>query len=71
MHTTEHDQAPGSTPVVAAARWRLSASILLLTALGILVSGLLQYRAQEQWVRQSLGSLLSQHRAHRRPAGGR
>ena len=38
--------------------WRLSASILLLTALGILVSGLLQYRAQEQWVRQSLGSLL-------------
>jgi HAMP domain-containing protein len=38
--------------------WRLGASVLLLTALGILVSGLLQYRAQEQWVRQSLGSLL-------------
>jgi HAMP domain-containing protein len=38
--------------------WRLGASILLLTALGMLVSGLLQYRAQEQWVRQSLGSLL-------------
>jgi len=31
---------------------------LALTALGILVSGLLQYRAQEQWIRQSLGSLL-------------
>ena len=38
--------------------WRLSASVLLLTALGILVSGLLQYRTQEQWIRQSLGSLL-------------
>src|SRR5260370_8739787 len=38
--------------------WRLTASILLLTALGILVSGLLQYRAQEEWIRQSLGSLL-------------
>jgi HD-GYP domain-containing protein (c-di-GMP phosphodiesterase class II) len=38
--------------------WRLAAALLLLTALGILVSGLLQYRAQEEWVRQSLGSLL-------------
>jgi ribonuclease P protein subunit RPR2 len=31
---------------------------LLLTSLGILLSGLLQYRAQEEWLRQSLGSLL-------------
>src|SRR5215472_7537514 len=38
--------------------WRLGASFLLLTALSILVSGLLQYRTQEQLVRQSLGSLL-------------
>src|SRR5262245_28742553 len=38
--------------------WRLSAAILLLTALGILVSGLLQYRAQERWVPESLGSML-------------
>src|SRR5262252_4492901 len=38
--------------------WRLGTTILLLTALGILVSGLLQYRAQEQWIRESLGSLL-------------
>ena len=38
--------------------WRLAASFLLLTALGILLSGLLQYRAQQRWVRESLGSLL-------------
>ncbi|MEE9204691.1 MAG: HD domain-containing phosphohydrolase [Nitrospirales bacterium] len=38
--------------------WRLGASFLLLTALGIFLSGLLQYRAQQQWLRQSLGSLL-------------
>jgi HAMP domain-containing protein len=38
--------------------WRLTATVLLLTALGILVSGLLQYRAQEHWLRESLGSLL-------------
>src|SRR5215510_9158940 len=38
--------------------WRLGTTILLLTALGILVSGFLQYRAQEQWIRESLGSLL-------------
>ncbi len=38
--------------------WRLTATVLLLTALGILVSGLLQYRAQERWLRESLGSLL-------------
>lgn len=38
--------------------WRLGASLLLLTAFGILLSGLLQYRAQDRWLRQSLGSLL-------------
>jgi len=38
--------------------WRLGVSFLLLTALGILLSGLLQYRAQEQELRDTLGSLL-------------
>jgi HD-GYP domain-containing protein (c-di-GMP phosphodiesterase class II) len=38
--------------------WRLTAAVLLLTALGILGSGLLQYRAQERWLRDSLGALL-------------
>ena len=38
--------------------WRLGASFLLLTALGILVSGLLQYRVQDHLLRQSLGGLL-------------
>jgi HD-GYP domain-containing protein (c-di-GMP phosphodiesterase class II) len=38
--------------------WRLTGTVLVLTALGILVSGLLQYRAQERWLRESLGSLL-------------
>jgi len=38
--------------------WRLGISFLLLTALGILLSGLLQYRAQEQELRDTLGSLL-------------
>ena len=38
--------------------WRLGASLLALTALGILLSGTLQYRAQDRWLRQSLGSLL-------------
>src|SRR5258708_38797640 len=38
--------------------WRLGASFLLLTALGILLSGLLQYRAQEQELRETLGSML-------------
>lgn len=38
--------------------WRLGASVVLLTALGILVSGFLQYRAQERVLRESLGSLL-------------
>ena len=38
--------------------WRLGASLLLLTALGILLSGFLQYRAQDRLLRHSLGSLL-------------
>lgn len=38
--------------------WRLGASLLLLSALGILVSGFLQYRAQDRLLRHSLGSLL-------------
>jgi putative nucleotidyltransferase with HDIG domain len=38
--------------------WRLGVSFLLLTALGILISGLLQYRAQDHLLRQSLGGLL-------------
>jgi HD-GYP domain-containing protein (c-di-GMP phosphodiesterase class II) len=38
--------------------WRLTAAVLLLTAGGILGSGLLQYRAQERWLRESLGALL-------------
>ena len=33
-------------------------SFLGLTALGIVVSGFLQYRAQERWLRESLGALL-------------
>jgi HD-GYP domain-containing protein (c-di-GMP phosphodiesterase class II) len=38
--------------------WRLGISFLLLTALGILLSGFLQYRAQERDLRNTLGSLL-------------
>src|SRR5574337_865000 len=45
-------------PVWRRLGWRLSASLLVLTAFGILLSGLLQYRAQDRLLRQSLGSLL-------------
>ncbi len=45
-------------PVWRRLSWRLGASFLLLTAIGILLSGLLQYRAQEQELRETLGSLL-------------
>jgi len=38
--------------------WRLGFSFLLLTAIGILLSGYLQYRAQEQELRNALGSML-------------
>jgi len=45
-------------PVWRRLGWRLGATILLLTTLGILLSGLLQYRAQDRLLRESLGSLL-------------
>jgi HAMP domain-containing protein len=45
-------------PIWRRLAWRLGAGFFLLTALGILVSGFLQYRAQERLVRESLGSLL-------------
>lgn len=45
-------------PVWRRLGWRLGASLVLLSALGILLSGFLQYRAQEQLLRQSLGALL-------------
>jgi len=38
--------------------WRLTAGFLALTTVGILLSGLLQYRAQDRWLRQSLGEFL-------------
>ena len=38
--------------------WRLGASLLALTALGILLSGLLQYRDQQRNLREVLGHLL-------------
>ncbi len=45
-------------PVWRRLSWRLGISFLLLTAIGILLSGLLQYRTQERDLRQTLGSLL-------------
>ena len=45
-------------PVWRRLAWRLGASFLLLTAIAILLSGFLQYRAQEQELRETLGSLL-------------
>ena len=45
-------------PVWRRLGWRLGATIVVLTALGILLSGLLQYRAQDRLLRKSLGSLL-------------
>jgi HD-GYP domain-containing protein (c-di-GMP phosphodiesterase class II) len=38
--------------------WRLGASFLLLTTLALFLSSVLQYRAQERWLRESLGGLL-------------
>ncbi len=59
MNTDETRQMNRSRlPIWRRLGWRLTATVLLLTALGILVSGLLQYRAQERWLRESLGSLL-------------
>jgi HD-GYP domain-containing protein (c-di-GMP phosphodiesterase class II) len=45
-------------PVWRRLSWRLGISFLLLTAIGILLSGLLQYRTQERDLRETLGSLL-------------
>src|SRR5262250_2127483 len=45
-------------PIWRRLAWRLGAAFLLLTSIAVLLSGFLQYRAQEQWLRQSLGSLL-------------
>ena len=45
-------------PIWRRLAWRLGASFLLLTAIAILLSGFLQYRAQEQELRETLGSLL-------------
>ena len=45
-------------PIWRRLSWRLGASFLLLTAIAILLSGFLQYRAQEQELRETLGSLL-------------
>ena len=45
-------------PVWRRLAWRLGASFLLVTAITILLSGFLQYRAQEQDLRETLGSLL-------------
>src|SRR5882724_3428460 len=55
-----HDARMSMTnlPIWRRLAWRLGASFLLLTAIAVLLSGFLQYRAQEQWLRQSLGSLL-------------
>ena len=51
-------RARARLPVWRRHAWRLGASFLLLTAIGIFLSGFLQYRAQDRYLRQSLGSLL-------------
>src|SRR5512142_2419573 len=48
----------GRLPIWRRLGWRLGASLSLLTAIGILLSGFLQYRAQDRLLRQSLGALL-------------
>src|SRR3990172_6329165 len=45
-------------PIWRRLSWRLGISFLLLTAIGIFLSGFLQYRAQERELRDTLGSLL-------------
>jgi HAMP domain-containing protein len=45
-------------PIWRRLSWRLGAGFLVLTASAILLSGFLQYRAQEQELRETLGSLL-------------
>jgi ribonuclease P protein subunit RPR2 len=59
MHPSTTVRSPKARlPVWRRIAWRLGASFLLLTALGILLSGFFQYRAQDQALRQSLGALL-------------
>ncbi|HET7875026.1 MAG TPA: HD domain-containing phosphohydrolase [Methylomirabilota bacterium] len=57
-HQTIPARARGRLPFWRRLSWRLSASVLLLTALGILVSGLLQYRAQERNLQATMGNFL-------------
>ena len=56
--TGAHLNKKSRLPVWRRLSWRLGISFLLLTAIGILLSGLLQYRTQERDLRQTLGSLL-------------
>src|SRR5437867_12870393 len=55
-----HDARTSMTnlPIWRRLAWRLGASFLFLTAIAVLLSGFLQYRAQEHWLRQSIGLLL-------------
>ncbi|MFN2120874.1 MAG: HD domain-containing phosphohydrolase, partial [Anaerolineales bacterium] len=48
----------GKLPIWRRLSWRLSASFVLITAAGILLSGFLQYQVQERDLRASLGSQL-------------
>ena len=58
--TIQESAAPrrARLPIWRRLGWRLTVAVLLLTAVGILASGLLQYRAQERFLRESLGGLL-------------
>jgi putative nucleotidyltransferase with HDIG domain len=56
-HTTGA-RGRGRLPLWRRLGWRLGASFLLLTAVGIFLSSFLQYRAQDVWLRRSLGELL-------------
>jgi HAMP domain-containing protein len=58
--TTKESAGPrrARLPIWRRLGWRLTIAVLLLTAVGILASGLLQYRAQERFLRESLGGLL-------------
>jgi putative nucleotidyltransferase with HDIG domain len=58
--TTPIPAAPSTArlPVWRRLGWRLGASFLLVTALGIFLSSFLQYQAQDAWLRRSLGGLL-------------
>jgi len=58
---TKESAAPSGRarlPIWRRLGWRLTTAVLLLTAAGTLASGLLQYRAQDRFLRESLGGLL-------------